>query len=207
LQHFDEKTVNMIMERVERSPDLTQILEEIQNGNVDAFIKIIEEYKKLVAHIVFRMVGNPADREDLGQEIFIKVYQNLSKFRFESKFSTWISKIAYNTCLNFLNKKSTQISKTYASIEKDWDISLSNQLTPLSELEESELKNRLNQEIMNLPVHYRMAITLFHLQELSYQEISEIMNIPEGTVKSYLYRARQCLKEILEKEYQSQVVS
>jgi len=198
--------VNMIMERFEESPLFTKLLKDIQNGNVDAFAKIIEEYKKLVAHIVFRMVTNPADREDLGQDIFIKIYQKLSTFRGESKFSTWISRIAYNTCLNHLNKKSTEMSKSYVSINRDWDISLSNDLTPLSNLERSELKCRLNQEILNLPVKYRMVITMFHLQDLSYQEISEIMDTPEGTVKSYLHRARQYLKEILEKEFQQQAV-
>ena len=196
----------MIMERYDEQKAITESIRSAQKGDQDAFRCIINEYKKLVAHIVFRMVKNPMDREDLGQEIFIKVYQKLSTFRFESKFSTWFSKIAYHACINYLNKKSTEMFKSCESVDKDWDIAICDTLTPLTELENSERLRRVNQEIMNMPVNYRMVITLFHLQEMSYQEIGEILDMPEGTVKSYLYRGRQYLKERLIEEYQQQVI-
>jgi RNA polymerase sigma-70 factor (ECF subfamily) len=194
------------MERCDRSKDISELIKSAQKGDQDAFGSIITEYKKLVAHIVFRMVRNPMDREDLGQEIFIRIYQKLSTFRFESKFSTWISKIAYHTCINYLNKKSTEMLRFYESVDKDWDNAICDTLTPLTELENNERLRRVNREIMNMPVNYRIVITLFHLQEMSYQEIGEILDIPAGTVKSYLYRGRQYLKERLIEEYQQQVI-
>ena len=196
----------MIMNPDNGAQDIRKIIGEIQKGNTGAFAKIIEDYKKLIGYIVFRMVSNPADREDIAQDIFIKVYQKLNQFRFEAKFSTWISKIAYNTCINYLNKKETLISQNHLTIDKDWDSSLSNPNTPLLELEKIELSEKINQEILQLPENYRMAITLFHLQEFNYQEISEIMNLPVGTVKSYLFRGRQYLKEKLQREYHTKVL-
>ena len=196
----------MIMKKDEGGQDIREIIAEIQNGNTAAFGRIIEGYQKLIGHIVFRMVSNPADREDIAQDIFIKIYQKLDQFRFEAKFSTWISKIAYNTCINYLNKKETLLSQNHLTVERDWDSSMSNPNTPLIEVEKIELSEKINQEILQLPENYRMAITLFHLQEFNYQEISDIMNIPVGTVKSYLFRGRQYLKEKLQREYYIQVL-
>ena len=82
-----------------------EIINRILDGDTNSFRQLVENYQRLVFHIVFRMIQNQTDCEEIAQDVFIKAYQNLSNFKFESKFSTWIGKITYNTCINFLQKK------------------------------------------------------------------------------------------------------
>lgn len=188
-----------------------EIVKKILAGDVHSFRLLIQDYQKLVAHIVFRMITNQADREEIAQEVFLKVYQNLSNFEFKSKLSTWIGKISYNVCLNFLQKKKLSLfddetirqndsgnGKLHSAIETVQDVTeLPDTLTIVKQ------RNKiLNEAIKKLPIQQKTIITLYHLEEMSYKEIGEIMNLPEGTVKSYLFRARKSLKEQLLKEYQ-----
>ncbi len=143
------------------------------------------------------MVSDPDDREDLFQDIFLKVYNNIKNFRFQSKFSTWIAKIAYNTCLNYIkkNKPETIDEKTlYAQYRNPFSNpeSLPDNLTA-----QKDITAQVHKEIENLNYKYRTILTLFHLEEMSYKEIGKIMNIPQGSVKSYLFRARKELKKQL----------
>jgi len=171
-------------------------------GNKKAFESIIEQHKRLVSHIVFRMLQNPADREDICQDVFLKVYENLGGFQFESKLSTWIAKIAYNTCLNYLEKKRVPLFDDLAPQEKPLDSVSDCSIRPDQIVEGREVSSLLQDEIEKMPVHYRTILTLYHLQQMSYKEIGEAMQLPEGTVKSYLFRARRLLKNRLTSKYQ-----
>ncbi|KPK99362.1 MAG: hypothetical protein AMJ91_08105 [candidate division Zixibacteria bacterium SM23_73_3] len=166
-------------------------------GNKKAFESIIEKHQRLVSHIVFRMIQNPADREDICQDVFLKVYENLGGFQFESKLSTWIAKIAYNTCLNYLEKKRVplfdDLSTEHGTLETVSDCSI----RPDQIVEGREVSSLLQNEIEKMPVHYQTILTLYHLEQMSYREIEETMQLPEGTVKSYLFRARRLLKNRL----------
>lgn len=179
-----------------------KIIHDILRGDKEAFGHILEKYKRLVFHIVFRMVVNRCDREDLCQEIFLKVYKNLTYFQYRSKLSTWIAKIAYNTCLNHLQKKDVQLFKEHNKMEPDWENMSFPDHNPAEQFEINELSCRLHEEISKLPVHYRSILSLFHYEGLSYSEIGEITNLPEGTVKNYLFRARKILKSQLIEKYQ-----
>lgn len=180
-----------------KNENIIELLEKVKKGDHSAFEIIINNYKKLVIHIVFRMISNPADREDLFQDIFIKVYKNIKHFRAQSKFSTWIGKIAYNTCLNHLKKNRAE------SIEEDiLNKKVRNPFSnpdPLPDklMVEKDITGHVHKEIENLNYIYRTVLTFFHLEEMSYKEISNIMSIPEGSVKSYLFRARKELKKQL----------
>lgn len=178
------------------------LVQRILAGDANAFQAFIQEYQHLVAHMVFRMVSNAADREDLCQDVFLKAYQNLGRFRFESKVSTWIAKIAYNTCINHLHKKKALLYGDTPYADDSLDSISGDRLSPDVFTEGKDTAGRIQKEIGKMDVRYRTILTLYHLDGMSYAEIGKIMNLPEGTVKSYLFRARKNLKEKLLLQYQ-----
>jgi len=179
----DNQTVNQLLER-----DLVQ---RVLLGDRSAFDIIVKNTEKLVSMIVSKMITSPADRKDLVQDIYLKVFHNLAGFKHKSKLSTWIGQIAYNTCLHYLNKKQLVLTGELYSDESGTDAADD----PEVSLSGKELSGILQLEIAKLSPVYRTLITLFHRGELSYGEITQITGLPEGTVKNYLFRARKQLKE------------
>ncbi len=182
--------------------DSKRLVRKILAGNTKAFESLIEEHQRLVSHIVFRMVSNVSDREEICQDVFMKVYQNLKGFQFESKLSTWIARIAYNTCINYLEKKKVPLFDDCSPEEKTLDSYPAEGTLPDEHAERKDISQRLQNEIDKMPIHFRTILTLYHLDNLSYNQITEIMQMPEGTIKSYLFRARKLLKERLLAKYQ-----
>jgi RNA polymerase sigma factor (sigma-70 family) len=182
--------------------DVKLQIEKILAGDKEACQALVEEYQRLVSHIVFRMVSNQADREDICQDVFLKVYQNLNEFRSESKISTWVAKIAYNTCINYLEKKRLPLWDDLPSQAQKPGSLRDRDVQPDCLTEEQEVTIHLHREIEKLPVHFRTILALYHLDGMSYNEIGKITGMPEGTVKSYLFRARRLLKERLLAKYQ-----
>ncbi len=176
-------------------------IERITAGDAQHFSLVIEQYKRLVYNIVFRMLANDADREDLCQDIFLKVYQNLPGFHFDAKLSTWIARIAFNTCVNHLKKRRVALFedavKSGDSIE-DWSDSGE---SPQQAAEKLDISEKLEREIRRLPPAFRTVLTLYHLEHMSYAEIGKVLAKPDGTVKSYLFRARKLLKDKLSDYY------
>ena len=175
------------------------LIHRIRGGDERAFETLISRYQRLVAHMVCRLVDNPEERRDLCQDVFLKVYQALPSFRLDCKLSTWIAKIAYRTALNALEKKRATLYEDHSG-GRDLD-----HLTgPASDPEflylETDRRRQLERAIGLLDDKYRIPLTLYHLEEMSYAEIGEIVNLPEGTVKSHLFRARQQLKTLLTRE-------
>jgi RNA polymerase sigma factor (sigma-70 family) len=201
MQHFGKFSVNIPMD--ERCDD-RQLIQDILQGKAGAFEELILAYKKLVMHIVFRMVRHPSDREDICQDVFLKIYQNLGSFRQQAKLSTWIGRIAYNSCLNHIEKKKDRLMEDYWQPDQNWEDLEGFNTSPEAAAELSDLNSKVQAEISKMPVNHRTALTLYHVDGLSYQEVAEVMNLPEGTVKSYLYRARQHLKQKLTSQYQMQ---
>ena len=148
--------------------------------------------------MVYRIVDSAEDREEICQDVFMKVYQKLPDFNFQSKLSTWIATIAYRHSLNHLKKK----KKIFTS-DLDEDLvyrqesDLIDYKTPELLFSQQDTKSLIHRLIEKLPVQYKIVLTLFHLDEMSYPEIVEITGMPEGTVKNYLFRARKLLKEKL----------
>jgi len=180
------------------------LVERVLAGDHYAFERLIKKYHRLVSHIVFRMIPNQADREDLCQDVFFRMYKNLSKFRFDSKLSTWIGRIAYNGCLNYLEKKKVPLNDDITNETQEYEQSASDDPGPDVLAENKILGDLLKEEIEKLPVNYRTIVTLYHLDQMTYNEISKIMNLPEGTVKSYLFRARKLLKDALKSHYRAE---
>jgi RNA polymerase sigma factor (sigma-70 family) len=170
-----------------------ELINQILNGNMNAFTFLVNRYQKLVVHITGRLIQRQDELEDVCQEVFLKVYQNLGKYRNECKLSTWIATIAYNTSINFLRKfkKGDEVNPDDAIVYRN--------LTEFrtEDYEKTDLHQYIRDQIELLPVQYRTVLTLFHLEEFSYQEIEQITGMPEGTIKSYLFRAKALLKEKL----------
>lgn len=179
-----------------------QLVDNILGGDTRAFKHLIKETENLVAHLVFKMIPIVADRKDIAQEVYLKVYNNLSNFRFQCKLSTWIGQITYNTCLHYLQKKRPVLLDSFLedndkSVE---DIAAMFEHTvneTESRLLAKEVNETVNRAVQQLPVLQQTLLGLFYHQELSLSEISAITNLPEGSIKSYLFRARQQLKQIL----------
>lgn len=186
--------------------DEQELIRRILDGNIDQFSHIIDQYERLVGHIVHRMVSNSADREEITQDIFIRVYTNLKKFRHDAKLSTWIAKIAYNRCINHLRqsklepdpmREATDPPAISREVSSGWSENPPERPDQL--VEQDEVQALLQKQIARLPEIYRTIITLYHLEEMKYSEIAEVMDIPVGTVKSYLFRARRTLRDALDK--------
>ena len=180
------------------------LVDKVLRGDTKAFETIIKNTKGLVAQIVFKMIYNPEDRKDLAQDVFLKAFKDLSGFRFQSKLSTWIGQITYNTCINYLEKKKLVLinddendthEESLETVNKTINRDLMNVTESL--IFKKELSEILKCEIEMLSPIYKTLITLYHNEELTYEEIAQITELPEGTVKNYLFRARKVLKERL----------
>jgi RNA polymerase sigma-70 factor (ECF subfamily) len=182
-------------------PDYRQEIAAVLEGAVDAFEVIINDHKRLVANVVGRMIRVDQDREDICQDVFLKVYQNLGRFKFGSKLSTWIARIAYNTCLNHLEKHKVPLVGDSGNVDETCDSFADANARVDRQFEETELGRILVREIGYLPAQYRVIITLYHLEEMSYEEIADVTCLPDGTVKSHLFRARKLLKDRLMAKY------
>ncbi len=178
------------------------IITNILNGNIQDFAIVIKNTEKLVTQIVCKMISDKDDQKDVVQDIYMKIYQNLASFQYKSKLSTWIANIAYNTTINYLQKKKI----SFIEIENTSENKFKSIENPELETIKTEAIDILNKEIEKLPLLYKTLITLYHLEELSNKEISEITNLPEGTIKNYLYRARKILKDNINNHYKNKML-
>jgi RNA polymerase sigma-70 factor (ECF subfamily) len=168
-------------------------------GREDGFEELVRRYQRPITAYVYRMINNYDAALDVTQEIFIKVYNSLARYKSEYKFSTWIYKIAHNAAIDYLrrNKGGDQ------SLELEIDEEIyerpveSRSLSPEKEREQSEWRDEIQSIVQKLPAVYRELILLRHAQDLSYDEIAEITNLPLGTVKNRLFRAREIMREML----------
>jgi RNA polymerase sigma-70 factor (ECF subfamily) len=182
------------------------LVNQVLKGNQQAFGLIVRQTEELTAQIVFKMVPAPGDRQDIVQDIYLKAFRNLAGFKFNAKLSTWLGKIAYNTCLHYLEKKKL-VFLPDANEQEDEPVNRQRiQDNDVErELSAKELTAILGSAVKMLsPPIYQTLITLYHQQELSYAEIAEITSLPEGTVKNYLFRARKALKEQLLLKYKKE---
>ena len=175
----------------------------VVKGDKNAFRLLIARYEKLVVSIVFRMVGQREDTEDICQDVFLKVYEKIPGFRFQSKLSTWIGRIAYNMSINFLKKRKLLLLEDIIDARPDGEGSAEKMEltirdvanTPVQQLLENEREEMLVKSIERLSMIQKTILELFHKQEFSLEEIADITTLPVNTVKSHLFRARKQLRE------------
>jgi RNA polymerase sigma-70 factor (ECF subfamily) len=165
----------------------------------DAFAELVERYKHKVYWLVRRMIGLE-EAEDLTQEVFLRAYRALPGFRPEGTFHTWLYKIARNLCISELRKRGRrgeQVSLDETGEEKvHW--LLPDSLDDAEEqIQAKELSSAIRNLVDELPEHYRTVLTLFYLDQLRYEEIAEVVDMPLGTVKTHLHRARLRLRDLV----------
>src|SRR3954454_14919029 len=176
-------------------------IKQVIKGDQNAFGEIVEIYKDKVFQLAFRMLGNRHEAEDIAQEAFIRAYINIESFNINLKFSTWLYRIATNLCIDRMRKKKPDYFLD-AEVAGTEGLTMYSQIpsnTPLpeSEVESLELQDTVQKEILKLPDKYRTAIVLKYIEELSLNEISEILDLPLGTVKTRIHRGREALRQQL----------
>lgn len=177
-----------------------EIVKRVIAGADHEFDLIQKKYRRVISTIIGRMITNQDDVEDLTQETFIKVYRSLKMYKPQYSFSSWIYKIASNNCIDFLRKKRLGAISIDQPLNSGEDLYLEiedRDADADSDLLENEKKQTIRDAIDSLPDAYREIIILRHEEELDYKEISEKLDMPLGTVKAHLFRARKALLEEL----------
>ena len=176
------------------------LIKRAKGGDTRAFEALVNHHARYVFTLTNRLLPNTQEAEDLAQETFIRAWQNLAKFRGEAQFRTWLYRIATNLCYNRL----PNLKRDLAAVDPDDSVGLSDQ-TPRIETQmiRNEAVVELSDAINTLPESYRLLIVLRHVNELSYQEIAQVTDLPLGTVKTGIFRARKMLKDRLESAWVS----
>ena len=172
-------------------------------GSQQAFEELVRKYRGLIYNLIYRMVGNREETEDLVQETFVKAFRSLKSFNEEFAFSTWLYKIATNHTIDLLRKKRLQLLSLDEPVRThEGEMSREypdENFNPERAFITSESTNIIFGAIEALPEKYRTIIRLRHKEDKSYEEISQILRIPIGTVKARLFRARELLRKELKK--------
>jgi RNA polymerase sigma-70 factor (ECF subfamily) len=175
-----------------------QLVARAQQGDKQAFELLVAKYQRKLLRLISRLVRDPAEAEDVAQDAFIKAYRALPQFRGDSAFYTWLYRIGVNTAKNYLvsqgrrppssTEKDNEEAETFDDADALRDIN-----TPESILLSKEIATTVNAAMAKLPEELRTAISLREIEGLSYDEISEVMNCPIGTVRSRIFRAREAI--------------
>jgi len=174
-----------------------------QAGDPDAFSDLVKKYSPRLYSLVYNMTSNHEDTNDLLQDIFAKAYRSIQGFRGKSSFYTWMHSIAVNMSINFLKKRGRRYSLSLddvdANIQNDKEfIDVTTGTNPVREADLGELQQRLNEAMMKLSYEHRIVVTMFDIQGMPHAEISKILGVSEGTVRSRLFYAHRQLQNYLE---------
>ena len=183
------------------------LVRRLRDRDEDAFRELVDEYRDRVFSLTFRMLGNREEAEDLAQEVFITIFKSIDSFRADSKFSTWLYRITANHCKNRIKYLARRHDRKKSEFDEKIDRQASasasavprNPVQPDEKLENAEMEVVLQRAIESLDEDHRLLVILRDVQELSYDEICEITNLAQGTVKSRLHRARLALRKKLAK--------
>jgi len=171
------------------------IIESVKRGNQADFALLINRYKNKAFSLLCRMLKNEMEAEEVLQDCFLKTYNSLGSFKQEAKFSTWFYRIVYNTALTRLNIKKRKIETEMESISEELEVKSDYDFNVTERKDFSEFINNI---VQDLPPKYASVINMFYLNEMSCEEIAEVMNLTLSNVKLLLYRSRNALRELLE---------
>lgn len=181
--------------------DQDMLVKKACKGDINAFEELTAQYYKNVYNIALKMLSNPDIAYDAAQETFLRIFKSISKFKMEAKFSTWIYRITSNVCIDIIRKNrkneynTISIDKKIHLSEGDITLELKDDSLEPDELYEKSQKEKMLMELINeLPEEQKQIIVLRDIQDMSYFEISNILKLPEGTVKSRLNRTRLKLR-------------
>ncbi|SEL81323.1 RNA polymerase, sigma subunit, ECF family [Aquimarina amphilecti] len=170
-------------------------IKQVLEGDANAFSTLVERYQNLVYTVIYRMVRNKEEAEEVAQDTFIKAYRSLSNYRGEAKFSTWLYTIAYRKSLDAIKTKKRFVATEL--IEEISEGEVTNVNDALSYLQDKERKQIISDSILKLPEEEAAIITLYYFEEKSVKEIKDIIGLTEDNIKIKLYRSRKKLYSIL----------
>jgi len=174
-----------------------EIIKKVQKGDVEVYSHLIERYKDRIFGLIFKYTNDYNETQDIAQEVFIKVYRQLHSFRFQSKISTWLYRIATNSCIDWDRKRKKD--QNMLSLNEEITIDRDNGIETMILFNE---QRQVVRDIINkMPEKYKLLIVMHHFHNLKYKEISEILDMPEKTVETRLYRARALIKKEIEIQY------
>jgi RNA polymerase sigma-70 factor (ECF subfamily) len=165
-------------------------------GDEAAFAQILEGHRDMVYTICFRTLGNAHDAEEAFQDTFVSAFRNLPRFRGDSKLSTWLYRIAVNRCRDFMSAKSTRQARETASLD-DEDNAGAQDALRIDEGASADAAETVREALAAIDKDYAIAINLHCIMGYSYDEAGEIMGVPGGTVKTYVHRGKESLREII----------
>jgi RNA polymerase sigma-70 factor (ECF subfamily) len=173
------------------------IIEQVRAGNTRRYAVLVDRHKDRASTLAVRLTGNKQESEELVQDAFLRAFRNLDQFRGDAKFGTWFYRILYNLCMTKVTRRRGKLEALDVEDGNELDNLLVDDDEPSihERLEDEELQEMISAEIKALPEKYGTIITLFYVQEMSYEEIVSVLNSPIGTVKTNLFRARSLLKE------------
>lgn len=172
------------------------LIKKVNDGDLSAIRLLVEKNKNLIWHIIISMVGHNSDCEDLFQEVFLRVFKGFKHFRADARLSTWIGSITHHVCIDYLRKKKREMDFQPYDTDQKLVLNFSPDMS-WKQPENEDLNRLVRTAIAKLPADFRTVITLYHLDERSYRDIAEITGMPDGTVKSYISRGRNLLREML----------
>jgi RNA polymerase sigma factor (sigma-70 family) len=179
-------------------------IDSILNGDANAFTVLVDRYKDLVFTLALRMMKHREEAEEVAQDTFIKVYKSLNKFKGDSKFSTWIYRVAYNTCLDRLKKNKRQ--QYTVEINEYTEHQIKTLDNALDKIEVKEREQAMQDCLALLPSEDSFLLTLYYFEELSLEEIGKIVDLKPNNVKVKLFRSRKKLATILRKKLDNEII-
>jgi len=172
-------------------PDM-ELVRLCQAGDTSAFDELVNKHKDRIYRLAYKMLGGEYEVDDVTQEVFLKVYRSIGKFRYQSSFSTWLTQIAVNHCMNYLKSQ-----RKFKLLPSGLFSKRSSVVSPQAMAERNEKCERVCRAINDLPLKQKAVIIMYYFEDYSCEEIAEIMNCSVGTVKSRLFYARMELKKQL----------
>lgn len=173
-----------------------EIIESVKKGNTADYSILIDRYKNKAFSMLKRMLKNDFDAEEVLMDCFLKAYNNINAFKFESKFSTWLYRIVYNTALTKLSSSKRKIESEMSSID---DLHYLESSYNADDLVKEDISTLVKNIVNELPIKNAAVVTMFYLEEMSTEEISEVLQISVANVKVILHRSRNILRDIIEK--------
>ncbi len=175
-----------------------ELARRAQHGDMDAFTILVQRYQRGIANLAYRLVGNWETALDITQEVFVRTYQMLHTFDTHRTFKPWIYRIATNRCYDYLRRQGRKRAVMRESELSEHLSSPNRSLDPEDRAIQNEIRQTVEEVVASLPPHYRAVITLRYLEDMSYKEIAEALNLPIGTVKTHIHRARERMKDALQ---------
>ena len=178
-----------------------QLIKAAQSGDQNAFAQLVEANQSQVYNLAYRMTNNPDDAADLTQEAFLNAWKGLARFQGQSSFATWLYRLTTNACIDFLRKEKRRSAlslTTEGEEEEGRELEVADQrFSPERELEKKEARRAVREGLAALSPEHRQVLVLREMEGLSYQEIGQLLDLEEGTVKSRIARARLALRDFL----------